>query len=61
MGKHSLLSRRRGGWRLACILEGVYSRYLGGAMGEVPENVHDFDVRIRGLLDRSNAYAAELA
>jgi aminoglycoside phosphotransferase (APT) family kinase protein len=21
-------------WKLACILEGVYSRYLGGALGE---------------------------
>ncbi len=48
-------------WRLACILDGVYSRYLGGAMGEVPENVHDFDVRIRGLMDRARGYAAELA
>ncbi len=44
-------------WRLACILEGVYSRYLGGAMGEVPESVHDFDLRIRSLLDRAQDYA----
>ena len=47
-------------WRLACILEGVYSRYLGGAMGEVPDNVHDFDVRIRGLMTRAHEYAAEI-
>ncbi len=47
-------------WRLACILEGVYSRYLGGAMGEVPDSVHDFDLRIRGLLERSEGYAGAI-
>ncbi len=47
-------------WRLACILEGVYSRYLSGAMGEVPDNVHDFDVRIGGLLERAQDYAGGL-
>ena len=25
-------------WKLACILEGVYSRYLGGALGERSAN-----------------------
>lgn len=48
-------------WRLACILEGVYSRYLGGAMGEVPDNVHDFDVRIRGLMGRAHEYAGAIS
>lgn len=47
-------------WRLACILEGVYSRYLGGAMGDVPADVHDFDVRIRGLLARAERHLEAL-
>lgn len=47
-------------WRLACILEGVYSRYLSGAMGETPDNVHDFDTRIRGLLERSASHADQI-
>ncbi|MFN3217426.1 MAG: phosphotransferase family protein [Acidimicrobiales bacterium] len=47
-------------WRLACILEGVYSRYLSGAMGDVPADVHDFDVRIRGLLTRAGAHLEAL-
>jgi aminoglycoside phosphotransferase (APT) family kinase protein len=47
-------------WRLACILEGVYSRYLSGAMGDVPADVHDFDVRIRGLLARAAAHLEAL-
>lgn len=29
-------------WRLACILEGVYSRYIGGASPEVPAEVEVF-------------------
>ena len=29
-------------WRMACIVEGVYARYVGGAMGEVPEEGRRF-------------------
>ena len=51
-------------WRLACILEGVYSRYLGGAMGTKelpggPENFKtQFNARIEALVARAAEYAA---
>ncbi|WP_083914442.1 phosphotransferase family protein [Ilumatobacter nonamiensis] len=36
-------------WKLACILEGVYSRYLGGALGEQdPEFLHAFKMQVDG-------------
>ena len=38
-----------GYWKLTCIIAGVYARYAGGAMGDVPaEQVHGF----RAMLDR---------
>ncbi|MFT6291640.1 MAG: aminoglycoside phosphotransferase (APT) family kinase protein [Ilumatobacter sp.] len=34
-------------WKLACILEGVYSRYLGGALGEQePESLEAFKQQV---------------
>ncbi len=42
-------------WRLACILEGVYSRYIGGASPEVPAEVEVFArsvVDLVGLADK---------
>ena len=34
-------------WKLACILEGVYARYLGGALGELdPSQFDDFRVQV---------------
>ena len=38
-----------GRWRLACILEGVYARYVGGAKGEPPPDV-EFFAKSVGLL-----------
>ncbi len=45
-------------WKLACILEGVYARYVGGAMGDdghdpgqLPENIAWLTDRARGALD----------
>lgn len=49
-------------WRLACILEGVYSRYLIGAMGskELPGGSEHFDSRIGGLMSQAERYAAAI-
>ena len=34
-------------WKLACILEGVYARYLGGALGErSAEELEPYDQQI---------------
>lgn len=37
-------------WRRACILEGVYRRYLAGAVGAVPDDVETFVPRIGRFL-----------
>ena len=36
-------------WRLAAIVEGVYSRYLKGALGEVTEEIHDYAEQVTAL------------
>lgn len=38
-------------WRRACILEGVYRRYIAGAVGAVPDNVESFVPRLSRFLD----------
>jgi aminoglycoside phosphotransferase (APT) family kinase protein len=39
-------------WKLACIIEGVYSRYLGGALGERdPAELEPFKTQIDGALE----------
>lgn len=36
-------------WKLACILEGVYARYLGGALGQkTPEELAPFALQVDG-------------
>lgn len=47
-------------WRLACILEGVYARYLGGAMGtkELPGGSVQFNNRIEALIAKATEYAS---
>jgi len=41
-------------WKLACILEGVYSRYLGGALGEVDrDEVAAFRVQVERAAERA--------
>lgn len=49
-------------WRLACILEGVYSRYLIGAMGskELPGGSEHFNSRIEGLMTEAEKYAGAI-
>ena len=46
-------------WRLACILEGVYDRYQGGAMGskELPGGAESFATRITQLTAKAAQYA----
>ena len=49
-------------WKLACILEGVYSRYVHGAMGDkVPEGgIDSFVERIDGLVADAVARAGQI-
>lgn len=50
-------------WRLAAILEGVYSRYVNGAMGDaVPDGgPHAFINRIDALVAQASTYAEAVA
>jgi len=40
-------------WRLACILEGVHARYVGGANPEIPEEVELFPHSVVHLAERA--------
>jgi aminoglycoside phosphotransferase (APT) family kinase protein len=42
-----------GRWRLACILEGVYARYVGGAKGEPPPDVEFFAHSVGLLVEQA--------
>jgi aminoglycoside phosphotransferase (APT) family kinase protein len=50
-----------GYWKLACILEGVYTRYLGGAMGSDGFDFHEYPTMIRHLGTQARAAAERLA
>ncbi|MDG2112722.1 MAG: phosphotransferase family protein [Actinomycetota bacterium] len=47
-------------WRLACILEGVYSRYVGGASPEVPAEVEVFAQSVLDLVERAHELVGQL-
>lgn len=47
-------------WRLACILEGVYSRYVGGASPEVPAEVEVFAQSVLDLTERAHELVSQL-
>jgi aminoglycoside phosphotransferase (APT) family kinase protein len=51
-----------GFWKLACILEGVYSRYLAGALGSGrdPSGLEVFRVQVEQAAERAAAQAAAL-
>jgi aminoglycoside phosphotransferase (APT) family kinase protein len=49
-----------GYWKLACILEGVYARYVGGAMGGDRTGVNTLGDQVRQLAELSRAAAARL-
>ena len=40
-------------WRLACILEGVHARYVGGANVEIPDEVEIFPRSVVHLVERA--------
>ena len=52
-----------GYWKLACILEGVYSRYVGGAMGDKtpPQGADSFAARVDALVKMATAAAEQVA
>ena len=52
-----------GYWKLACILEGVYSRYVGGAMGDKapPQGTDSFAARVDALVEMATAAAEQVA
>ncbi|WP_420432029.1 phosphotransferase family protein [Candidatus Poriferisocius sp.] len=52
-----------GYWKLACILEGVYSRYVGGAMGDKapPQGAESFVARVDALVDMATSAAEQVA
>ena len=45
-------------WRKSCIIEGVYWRYLAGAVGEVPDTVEEFPPRVTRYLDAAESSLA---
>jgi aminoglycoside phosphotransferase (APT) family kinase protein len=48
-------------WKLACILEGVYSRYLGGALGEQdPAALEAFKLQVDGAASSAEQRLEEL-
>jgi aminoglycoside phosphotransferase (APT) family kinase protein len=47
-------------WKLACILEGVYARYVGGAMGDDGFDFSTYPTSIAFLAARAQAAADEL-
>lgn len=49
-----------GYWKLACILEGVYARYVGGAMGGDRSGFEGFGDQVVKLAEASKAAAAGL-
>ena len=49
-----------GYWKLACILEGVYARYEGGAMGGDREGTEGFAGQVEVLAESARRAAAEL-
>lgn len=52
-----------GYWKLACILEGVYSRYVGGAMGDKapPQGTASFVARVDALVEMATSAAEQVA
>jgi aminoglycoside phosphotransferase (APT) family kinase protein len=47
-------------WKVACILEGVYTRYVAGAMGSDGFDFHAYPTMIRNLATQAHAAAERL-
>ncbi len=50
-----------GYWKLACILEGVYARYVGGAMGQTATSYEFFAEQVRTLAEAARAATDRMA
>jgi aminoglycoside phosphotransferase (APT) family kinase protein len=49
-------------WKLVCILEGVYARYLGGALGQRdPAELEPFNVQVLGAAARAEEMLSRLS
>ena len=49
-------------WKLACILEGVYSRYLGGALGEKsPDQLEPFKLQVEAAASNAEQFLESLS
>jgi aminoglycoside phosphotransferase (APT) family kinase protein len=44
-----------GYWKLACIVEGVYARYVGGAMGKGSSGFEGFAIQVQRLAEQAEA------
>ena len=49
-----------GYWKLACVVEGVYARYLGGALGDDATGFDGYDERVVLLANRAEEAAAKV-
>jgi len=48
-------------WKLACIIEGVYARYLGGALGDVDAStLEPFAAQVEAAAERAATYVGRL-
>lgn len=48
-------------WKLACIIEGVYARYLGGALGQKdPAELEPFRIQVEGAAQKAAALLERL-
>ena len=48
-------------WKLVCILEGVYARYLGGALGQRdPAELEPFNQQVLGAAARAEEMLGRL-
>jgi aminoglycoside phosphotransferase (APT) family kinase protein len=49
-------------WKLACIIEGVYARYLGGALGQKdPADLEPFRLQVEGASQRAASILEKLS
>ncbi len=48
-------------WKSACIIEGVYARYLGGALGKTDVNLDQFKTRIDSFAQLAEAAVERMA
>jgi aminoglycoside phosphotransferase (APT) family kinase protein len=49
-------------WKLACIIEGVYARYLGGALGQKdPAELEPFQLQVEGASQRAASILEKLS